>query len=75
MRASKLAKKKSQVQREMGRAQANTSAAAAPMKPKNGPVLSPTHCSPSSSCLWMPSMLLTCHSRAPGQWLMLLSLV
>lgn len=70
VRASKPAKQNSQVLRERGRAQANTSAAAAPMKPKNGPVLSPTHCSPSSSCLWMPSMLLTCYSRAPRLWQM-----
>ncbi len=27
------------------------------MKPKKGPVLSPTHCSPSNSCLWMPSIV------------------
>ena len=38
-------------QRKRGGAQANTNAAAAPIKPKKGPVLSPTHCSPSSSCL------------------------
>jgi hypothetical protein len=26
------------------------------MKPKKGPTLSPTHCSPSSKCLEMPSI-------------------